>query len=251
MDLSNSRQPRDLADLLREQESAWAKRPLVRALYREWHRLIRERLAHVPGPTVELGAGFGAFKESVPDVVLTDVEPTPWADEVVDAERLPYPDACIANLVLIDVFHHLARPRRFFDEAERVLAHGGRVLILDPYCSPVSTRAYKLFHRERTDLTGPVLEDDLDVGGSALDSNQARATLVFFRHLDRFLQQWPKLAVRERSRFALLLYPLSGGFGGHQLVPNVARPPLAALERLLRPLAPLLAFRCLIVLERR
>ena len=74
-------------------------------------------------------------------VVTTDVEPTPWADHVVDAERLPYGDGSLANLVLIDVFHHLADPAGFLDEASRTLAPGGRVVILDPYCSPVSTLA--------------------------------------------------------------------------------------------------------------
>jgi SAM-dependent methyltransferase len=240
----------DLVAALERQAAAWSARPLVRRLYREWHEMIRDHLADVPGPTVELGSGFGALRETIPAVVLTDVEQTPWSDAVVDAEHLPYVDGAVANLVLVDVFHHLARPSRFLDEARRVLAPGGRVLILDPYCSPVSTAAYKLFHRERTDLRGPAFDDDPRVAGSPLESNQARSTLIFFRQLDRFQRGWPELAIVERQRLSLLLYPLSGGFAGRPLVPYAACAPLAAVERSLRPTAALLAFRCLVVLER-
>jgi SAM-dependent methyltransferase len=240
----------ELVNELRRQENAWRTRPLVRRLYREWHESIRDRLARVPGSTVELGSGFGALKETIPDVVLTDVERTPWTDVIVDGEELPYADGSVANLVLVDVFHHLARPSAFLDEARRVLAPGGRVLLLDPYCSPVSTIAYKLFHRERTDLAGEAFGEDSGVAAGPLDSNQARATLIFFRQLDRFRRGWPELALVERHRLALVVYPLSGGFAGTPLVPDALRAPLTVVERALQPLAPLLAFRCLVVLER-
>jgi len=48
-----------------------------------------------------------------------------------------------------------------------------------------------------------------------------------------------------------VLYPLTGGFSRPPLVPRRLAGALEALERLLSPLAPLLAFRCLVVLERR
>jgi SAM-dependent methyltransferase len=239
-----------LGDLLAAQEEAWRERPLVRRLYGEWHEELGARMSHVPGATVELGAGIGRFKERFPDTIATDVEPTRWADNVVDAEALPYDDGSLANLVLIDVFHHLARPAGFLDEASRVLASGGRCLILDPYCSPVSTVAYRFLHHERTDLNADGLEEDDSVAASPLASNQARATLVFFRQVDSFRRRWPELVIRERRRLALLLYPLSGGFSGPRLVPAASFGALSALERLLAPLSPLAAFRCLVVLER-
>jgi SAM-dependent methyltransferase len=240
-----------LVDDLRVQEEAWRSRPLVRRLYRDWYRLVVERLASVPGPTIELGSGISRFKELFPAAVATDVEPTPWADEVVAAENLPYEAGSVANLVLIDVFHHLASPARFLDEAVRVLAPRGRVVLLDPYCSPVSYWAYRRFHHERTDLDVPAFADDPAAAESPMQANQARATLVFFRRLAEFERRWPELAVLERRRLALLVYPLSGGFTRPELLPRLLVLPVAAVERLLTPLAPLLAFRCLLVLERR
>ena len=228
-----------------------ASAPLVRRLYRDWFGLVVARLAPVPGATVELGSGIGAFKEYYPAALTTDVEPTPWAERVADAELLPFEDTSVANLVLIDVFHHLARPRRFLDAAARVLSPGGRVIIVDAYCSPVSYRVYRRFHQERTDMSATPFADDPASAASPMAANPARATLVFFRHGDEFERRCPQLAVVEQIRLAFLLYPLSGGYRHRPLVPAVLYRPLAALERLLAPLAPLLAFRCLVVLERR
>ena len=240
-----------LVDELRVHEAAWHRRPLVRRLYRSWYELVIASLAPVEGQTVELGSGISRFKEELRDVLTTDVEPTPWAVDVVDAERLPYEPGSVANLVLVDVFHHLASPRRFFDEATRTLAAGGRAVLLEPYCSPVADWAYRRFHHERTDLGAPPFDDDPAAAASPMHANQARATLVFFRHLAEFQRRWPGLAVQERRRLALLLYPLSGGFTRPELLPRPLHQPAAALERIASPLAPLLAFRCLVVLERR
>jgi SAM-dependent methyltransferase len=240
-----------LIDELRVQDEAWRSRPLVRRLYGDWYRLIVSRLSPVGGPTIELGSGISRFKEHHPDTVATDIQSTPWVDEVVDAERLPYDDAAIANLVLVDVFHHLPSPARFFDAATRVLVPGGRVVLLEPYCSPVSYFAYRRFHHERTDLEAPPFADDAQAAASPMAANQARATLVFFRNADEYGLRWPSLPIVDRRLLALLTYPLSGGFTRPKLVPDRVYRPLTMAERALAPLARLLAFRCLVVLEKR
>lgn len=246
-----SAEPSPLVEALRVQERAWAERPLVRSLYDEWYRAIGERLSSVPGDSVELGSGIATLRRVCPEVRPTDVEPTPWTEEVVDAESLPFADGSLANLVLVDVFHHLARPAVFLDEAARALAGGGRVVVLDPYCSPLSTLAYRAFHHERTDLGASPFGDDESIQADPLASNQARATLAFFRHADELARRWPALALVERARLALLAYPLSGGFTGHPLVPVGVGRGLQRAERRLSFLSRLLAFRCLVVLERR
>ena len=240
-----------LVQALREHERAWRERPLLRALYRDWFRLVESRLSSRPGLSVELGAGIGRFHEACPWVVPTDVAQTPWAGSAVDAEDLPYAPGAVANLVLIDVLHHLARPARFLDEASRVLAPGGRVVILDPYCSPLSTLAYRLFHHERTDLGAAPFEEDAEVARAPLAANQALATLAFFRGRPELERRWLELALVERRRLALLAYPLSGGFSRRPLVPHRVGRALLALEPALAWLAPLAAFRCLVVLEKR
>ena len=58
-------------------------------------------------------------------VVATDIQFAPWLDCVADAQRLPLADATAANIVMIDVLHHLEFPVVFFREAARVLRPGG------------------------------------------------------------------------------------------------------------------------------
>jgi len=163
---------------------------------------------------------------------------------------MPYDDASVANLVLLGVYHHLADPARFLDEARRVLEPGGRVVMLEPHCSPLSSVAYRMLHHEDVDFGSdgftPVVSD------VPLEGNLAQTTVAFFRHDEELARRWPELALVERKRLSLFVYPLSGGFSKRPLLPAGAYKPLEAVERALSPvLAPAAAFRSLIVLERR
>jgi SAM-dependent methyltransferase len=238
-----------LAETLEQHERAWRARPVLRRLYHEWYGLVARRLA-TRGPTVELGSGIGRLRDVVPDAVLTDVEPTRWADRVVNAEELPFDDASLGNLVLVDVFHHLADPARFLDEAGRVLRPGGRAVLLEPYCSPLSKLAYR-FHHERLALGADPFAADPHVATGAMEANLATTTLAFFRREGELRARWPRLEPRERRLLSLLVYPLTGGFSRPALLPRVLYAPLTLLERALAPLNRLAAFRCLLVLERR
>ncbi len=233
-------------------ETAWREKGLLRRVYLGWYHEIQRRLSSIPGPTIELGSGIGRLKEVVPDAVLTDVERTPYADAVADAEKLPFTDGSVANLVLVDVFHHLAQPARFLGEAQRVLAPGGRVVLLEPYCSPLSRLVYEHLHEEELNFGAPALGgDDGMVAKSPWTANIALPTLVFFRRISEVGQRFPELVVCERRRLTLLAWPLSGGYSRRPLAPGFMYRPLELFERLLAPLLPIAAFRCLVVLERR
>jgi SAM-dependent methyltransferase len=239
-----------LVETLSELEAAWRTRPLLRRLYGEWFDLIAERLATIEGPTIELGSGFAPLRRRLPDLVTTDVEPTPWADVVVDAQSISYPDASLANIVAIDVLHHLAEPTRFLDEARRTLRPGGRVVAIEPYTSVLWTFVYRSFHHELTEPKINPFELDPRLSAKAMEGNQALPTALFFHHVDEFRRRWPELRIVERRRFAFLIYPLSGGFTRRRLLPNSLYRPLRALETVLAPAASLIASRCFVVLER-
>lgn len=240
-----------LGSELAHQRAAWSRRPLVRSLYLDWFDRMAEQMASGPGPSAEIGAGIGTLSEHIPGVIPTDVEETPWASDVVDAQALPYADGTMANLIGVDVLHHLPRPARFLGEAQRVLRPGGRVVLLEPYGSPVAAASWRFLHHEDYDGGADPLSEQGHSSDRPLDANVALPTLLFFRNADRLSDAFPKLPVVHRERLAMLAYPLSGGFGRRALVPDPVGRALMRLEKAMRPLAPLLAFRCLIVMERR
>ncbi len=208
------------------------------------------RLATGPGQNIELGCGFGAFREAASGTIHSDVAPTPWADVVIDAEDLPVEDGSVRNLVMFDVLHHLPHPLRFFAEAERVLAPGGRIVAVEPYCSLISRAAYRHLHREGADMGVDPFAGDAQSSEDPLDANNALPTLFFWRYLEKFASSFPHLSVGERSRFAFFAYPLSGGLEGYRLAPDGVVGGLARFEPRVQPLASCFAFRCLVAVER-
>ena len=234
--------------ILQQQLAAWERKPGIRRLYRGWFETIRREL--LAGPTIEVGAGIGKFKEQVPDAITMDIGKTPWTDMVGDAQYLPVRNGTLANIVLFDVLHHLPRPALFFGEALRALKSGGRVLIMDPYLSPLSYPVYRWLHQEGADLACDPLGEDKVCSDIPFDSNQAVATILFFRRPDRFACAFKSFRVVRRERLSLLAYPLSGGFSRRAWLSDSFLSRLADFESRLSFLAPFCAFRTFIVLEK-
>ena len=232
----------------------WQSKPVLRAIYEDLYRRIAA--ACVPGRTLEIGGGTGNLKAFAPDVVSSDIQVAAWLDVACDAHRLPFGPAIFSNVVLFDVLHHLARPRRFFEEALRVLRPGGRVVMVEPAITPASLPFYHWFHPEPVRLGEDPLEDsEPPAVRDPYDANQAIPSLLFGpmfgHHRRRFEAVFPSLVVREIRPASLFAYPLSGGFRRWSLVPKAVIGPLLRIEAFLAPLlGPVLAFRLIIVLER-
>lgn len=237
--------------ILDSHREIWNKRRLTRYLYTGWYRDIAKELSG-KGLTIELGAGTGNFKEFMPASVATDLVWCEWLDMVHDAMRLPYKDASVGNFVLIDAIHHIHNPVRALAEMDRCLKKGGRIVILDVFISPFSYLYYNYFHKEEVDLSADLFAvPEAPAQKEPFESNQAIATLLFFKKFDRFTSRFPGLKPVKRSVREFLLYPMSGGFEGAQLVPFCLRSPMAALDRAaIKILGRLAAGRCLIVLEK-
>lgn len=234
--------------ILREQLEAWNRKACLRRMYGGWFEAMRREMP--PGPALEVGAGIGKFKEHAPGVLTLDIEKTPWTDLVGDAQRLPVRSGALASIVLFDVLHHLPRPALFLREAVRALRPGGRVLVMDPYVSPVSWPVYRFLHPEPVRMRCDPLGEEGVCTDRPFDSNQAVATALFFRDARRLEREFPELSVVRRERLALLSYPLTGGFGGRALLPDAAIAWLSGVEARLPFLAPLMAFRTFVVLEK-
>jgi len=231
--------------------NVWDRKPVLRTVYQDFY----DRLAPEcrPGTTIEIGGGIGNLKQRLADVVATDIQFAPWLDCVADAQRLPFAAGSAANIVMVDVLHHLEFPAVFFRDAARVLRPGGRVLMVEPAITYGSTLFYRLFHHEPVRTSAEALADGTpDPRRDPYDSNQAIPTLLVTRERERFHARFPGLRIVRVVWFGLAAYPLSGGFKPWSLLTAGMARRLLRFERAIEPLiGRLAAFRVMIVIEKQ
>ena len=236
--------------MLLDHALVWDRKPVLRAIYGDFY----DRLASEcrPGVTIEIGAGIGNLKQRLTNVIATDIQPAPWLDCAADAHRLPFAGNSAANIVMVDVLHHLQFPVAFFREANRVLRPGGRVLMVEPAITWFSTLFYRVLHPEPVRTSAEVLLDGkLDPSRNPYDFNQAITTLLATRDRDRFHSLFPDLRIVRVDWFSLAAYPLSGGFRPWRLIGEVVASHMLRIERAIEPAVGwLAAFRMMIVIEK-
>jgi SAM-dependent methyltransferase len=239
-----------------DHQKAWDSNAALRALYADWYGRIRAQLPDSSlGPSVELGSGPGFARRFIPALQLSDVVKAPWHDHEISADALPFADGSLGALALFDVLHHLASPAAFFDEATRALAPGGRIILCEPYVSPLSFPVYRWYHEEPLIMRADPFADHTAATESRdpFDSNQAIPTLMFARRSGRatFATRFPALHLTKVERLAGLAYPSSGGFNARPLLPFSLWRALCRIETALPEWAfRLIGFRILIVLQK-
>lgn len=229
----------------RARRAVWESKYAIRACYQGWFDRLRPFV--VPGKSLEVGAGCGQARTIWPELIESDVVATPFVDLVADGLNLPFADGTLANILVIDLLHHLRDPHAFIDEAERVLRVGGRVLAIDPFITPFSFVAYRLLHHEDVYFGGYHRSGDKH---DPWAGNLALANLMY-RRRRRWAQRHPHMRIIHQRKFSLLDFQLAGGFKPYALI---GRPRwydrVVALDKWLDGLAPLMGFRIFCVIER-
>jgi len=167
---------------MRRNKEAWERKPLLRVVYGQFYARIRENLARVPGSIVGLGSGIGAAKAFIPECITTDIFRNPWIDRRENAYSLSYRTGTVSNLILLDVFHHLQFPGTALAEFWKVLADGGRLILLEPGMGVLGKFIYGLLHHEPPGLRRPIswsAPAGFDPENAGYYAAQGNATRVF------------------------------------------------------------------------
>jgi len=153
---------------------------------------------------------------------------------MASALQLPFADESIGTIGMLNVLHHLPRPELFFEEAQRALAPGGRIILIEPFVSFLSKIIFIHLHHEPFDPRSASW--DLPEQGPMSTANDAMPYLIFFRDRSRFETLFPSLKIVRAEPHTVYSYIVSGGVSMRSLAPGFMFKPLIGLEKTLKPL---------------
>lgn len=225
-----------------------AEKPFLRRIYQEWYADIAAALPPPPGTVLELGSGAGFLAEMLPDMFASDIMLCPHIDAVLDGHALPVRARSLRAIVMTNVFHHLAQPRRFLAEAARCVRPGGALVLVEPWVTPWSRLIYTRLHHEPFDPDAAAWE--FPPSGPLSGANGALPWIIFQRDRDRLRVEFPEWRLDTITPSMPLCYLLSGGVSLRSLMPGWSFGLWRGVEGLLDPWANDLAMFARIVLIR-
>jgi SAM-dependent methyltransferase len=240
---------------LEQHRRLWQEKPVLRLVYGPWFEAL-VRQAPAGARVLEVGAGPGFLRafagERRPDLrwIASDIHAAAWNDLAADATRLPLRDGVLGAVLGLDLLHHLARPALFFAETARVLEEGGRLVLVEPWITPLSWPVFRFMHHERcrlgVDAWRPFPANDKDSfdGDAAIPWRLARQTDP---------RRWRDLGLEPPSVSPVngFAYLLSRGFRSGSLLPLRGARGLIALDRATAVLAPWTGLRAVLCWSKR
>ena len=224
------------------------RKPFLRQLYADVYKLFKNAVGNPENKKlVELGSGGGFIKEIIPNAITSDILNGVDVDKVFSATSMPFEDSSVDAFFKFDVLHHITEPRKFFNEAERCLKIGGRIIMIEPSNTPWARFVFTNFHHERFD---PKAGWELPKKGPLSQANDAVPWIIFVRDRVIFERDFPRLKVVLLRNHMPLRYLISGGLTLRQLLPGAAYPIIKALEWLMTPANNLLGMFMTVIIEK-
>jgi SAM-dependent methyltransferase len=221
----------------------------LRKLYEEWYSKFQQHMNLLPeGKVVELGSGGGFLKDLEPSVICSDVLDLPTNDMTFSALDMPFADAELSALLMIDTFHHIPDANQFLMEAERVLKQDGCIIMIEPANSFWGRIIYKNFHHEPFE---PDAGWTVPSSGPLSGANGALPWIVFERDVNKFQSAFPGFVIEEIKYHTPFRYLLSGGVSFKQLAPDFTYNFFSGLDRFLVSVWPQLSMFVTIRLKKK
>jgi SAM-dependent methyltransferase len=199
---------------------------------------------------LELGSGGGFLKERAGHIITSECVAIPGIDRVVDACRIgeSFADGELDAICALNVFHHLPDATAFLLGTSRVLRPKGRLVLIEPWFTPVGQWFHRVVHHE------PHVNDPDFWGlvghGRMTAANSRLPTSVFRDSEKRFHREFPALRILKREPFHKWLYLLSGGLRLNTRLPRFIAQRLLAWDQRIAIGNELVGIFALIVVER-
>lgn len=149
---------------------------------------------------------LGGAGRRVEGYVNLDLFAVPGVDIAADAQALPFPDAVFTRVECDAVLEHVRDPERVMSEMRRVLAPGGYIHLVTPFCHPF--HEYPKDYRRYTidglkELAGP-----LEVVAEGWRTGPTATMLVFFYEYAKLLLPWRIWRAAVHGVVGWALFPL-------------------------------------------
>ena len=220
----------------------------LRRIYEDWYAGIVSSLPAEEGPVLEIGSGAGFLKDVIPEAITSEVFHCSHVSVVMDGCQIPVAEGVLRAIVMIDVLHHLSKPRSFFKEATRCIRPGGVLVMVEPWVTSWSRLVYRRLHHEPF---RPDAEDwEFSQEGVLSGANIALPWILFQRDRAQFVSEFPQWQIRTLKLMMPFRYIVSGGVSLRSLQPGWSYVFWRNLEQTLRPFMPRLAMFAQIVLQK-
>jgi len=203
----------------------------LRELYEDWYSIFTREIPTLPNEVfIELGSGGGFLKELIPNVICSDIIDLPTNDLTFSALEMPFEDQSVGGIFMVDTMHHIPDSDLFLNEVTRVLAKGGKMIMIEPANSLWGRFIYKNFHHEPFNPDGGWT---IPAAGPLSGANGALPWIVFIRDRELYQKKFPGLIVESIRFVNPLTYLMTGGVSRGQFLPDFLFPVVKFFDRFL------------------
>lgn len=221
------------------------KNVLLNSIYYNFYKIFKKNISKEP--IVELGSGAGFIKKVIPEVITTDVIQNNKIDRVEFAEKLSFKKGSVGTFLLMNVLHHIKNPVKAFNEFERCLKNGGKIIMIEPSSSSWARIIYRNLHHENfDDKAGWKIKGR----GRLSDANIALPYIIFERDRKKFEKRYSTLKIVSINYHSPLSYLLSGGLSRPQLFSWLKYSYIQKIENFLTRLFPQFSMFMTVVIEK-
>ena len=149
---------------------------------------------------------IGGAGRAVDGYVNLDLFAVPGVDVAADAHELPFRDGLFQRVECDAVLEHVRRPERVVEEMRRVLAPGGYLHLVTPFCHPF--HEYPKDYRRFTIDGLTELAAGMEVVDSGWRTGPTATLLVFTLEYAKALLPWKAWRALAHGVLGWLLFPL-------------------------------------------